>query len=90
MKNKNDNRTKTENLNLPKPPSNRVLVQIVKAPRRPCVSIISLFTVERPYDWSVFGFDAVEEEKKRRRAIFDLMTEDEQDLFNKYCRLRDE
>lgn len=72
------------------PPSNRVLVLKVGAPPRPYVSVTGIFTIDRPYDWSVFGGDACSAEIDRRKAIFKLMTEDEREFFDKYCRLRDE
>ena len=68
----------------------RVLVLMVDAPQRPQVSITGCLTAHRPYDWSIFGVDACNEEIDRRQAIHKLMTDDEQEFFNKYCRLRDE
>jgi len=73
-----------------KPGTGRFLMFKVDAERRPFISISGCLTSHKPRDWSIFGIDACEEEMERRQAIDKLMTADEQDFFDKYCRLRDE
>jgi hypothetical protein len=83
MKNREENPTTN------KSNSNRVLVYRIDALRRPFIS--TMFGVlSRPHDWSVFGIDAWHAEIERRKSIHALMTEDEREFFDKYCRLRDE
>ena len=73
-----------------KPRTGRVLVFMVAAPRRPHVTITGCLTTHRPADWSIFTAKACNEEIDRRQAINKLMTDDEQEFFHKYCRLRDD
>ena len=68
----------------------RVLAFMVNAPQRPQVSISVCFMTHRRADWSRFTAEACNEEIDRRQAINKLMTDDEQEFFHKYCRLRDD
>ena len=68
----------------------RVLAFMVNAPQRPHVTITGCLTTHRPADWSIFTAEACNEEIDRRQAINKLMTDDEQEFFHKYCRLRDD
>lgn len=84
MKNKNERPT-TKN-----PSSNRVLVFKIGAAKRPHVLTLEGRTLFSGDSVPVFGEEACITEAERRTEIYDLMTEDERKLFDKYCALRDE
>ncbi len=71
-------------------PSGRVLVHLIDAPRRPFISFYGCLDLHRPADWGDIGFEEWEAEHERRRKLHDLMTDDERNIFNEYCRLRDD
>lgn len=70
----------------------RVLVHLITEPKRPLVGTDRRFrgNLHRPADWHTFGFDECQAEMKRRKALLDLLTDEESDFLNHYCRLRDE
>ena len=83
MNNKNENPARR---NLTK---HRVLVFKVDAPRRPIVIISGDQEFIPTNSEFVFGDGACQMEADRRREIYDLMTDDEREVFAKYGMLRD-
>jgi hypothetical protein len=71
-------------------PSNSVLVHLITEKPRAYLFVRGCLAAQRPSDIYDLGFEAWDGERKRRDSIRELMTKEEHQMFDAYCRLRDD